>query len=200
MANRDHIVQGQKDYPLSGEGEQQINALIGYWSSQGYRFDLAITSPLLRARRTAERIAEAFSLPLEEDKLWMERNLGEAQGNHYTETLEWYSDRGNASPFEEVFNSGESEWQLHIRASHAIEQMTDRSPGMYLIVSHGGFLGAVLRAIFGLAPSSSRARPLRLSFANTGFSELRYDHVEARWYIDSLNSRPHLINQTGAAS
>lgn len=191
-ANRDGIVQGQSDYALAEEGLHQIEKLVDYWTARSTTFDHAITSPLVRARETAEHIATKLGLTLEIDELWKERHHGEAQDSTYEQARQWYADNRSASPFEPVFGSGESEWDLHIRASKAVRSLVEAQPGHYLIVSHGGFLGAVLLTILGIAPSFGRTRPVRFSFANTGFAELRYAHEEARWYFDALNSTPHL--------
>jgi uncharacterized phosphatase len=191
-ANRDGIIQGQSDYPLAEEAYNEISALIQYWHSRARRFDRIISSPLLRARETAEQIASAYGLVVEYADIWKERHHGEAQGVNYEIARQTISDRQGTSPFEPIFGSGESEWDLHIRASIALREMVLLKPGRYLIVSHGGFLSAVLRALLGLAPSSGRTRPVRFSFSNTGYADLRFSHDEARWYIDSLNSTPHL--------
>jgi broad specificity phosphatase PhoE len=191
-ANRDGIVQGQSNYPLSEEGYEQIDALLKFWVTESYSFDRVISSPLQRALDTAERIASAMSLELDIDDVWKERNLGDAQGNHYDQAIEWYSDNPYPSSFESVFGDGESEWELHIRACQAVNKLLQLQTGSYLIVSHGGFLGAVLRAILGIAPSSGRTRPVRFSLANTGFTQLRFVHQEARWCVDAINSTAHL--------
>jgi probable phosphoglycerate mutase len=192
QANQDGIIQGQSDYPLAEAAHSEIDALIQYWVSRAVKFERVISSPLLRARDTAERIASAFQVAVEYDDIWKERHHGKAQGFHYEEAREWYSDGPGTSPFEPIFDSGESDWDLHIRASIAVRKMVLLNPGNYLIVSHGGFLGAVLRSALGLAPSFGRTRPVRFSFSNTGYAELRFSHAEVRWYVDSLNSTPHL--------
>lgn len=191
-ANRDDILQGQSDYPLAEEGETQTKALIQLWQSQRQNYRQIISSPLLRARATAELLSDALGIDLVFDEIWKERHHGEAQGISYEQVRERYAHRPLASPFEPFFDSGESEWDLHIRATGAIKKLIQLEPDSYLIVSHGGFLGAVLRAVLGIAPSHGRLRPIQFSFANTGFAELRFDHDEARWYIDSLNSTTHL--------
>lgn len=190
--NKEGIIQGRTDYPLAQEGQQQIETLIDFWKAQNRSFDRIISSPLTRARSSADLLAAALKLEPEFDDLWEERHHGEAEGAPYDQANQWYADRPNASPFEPVFDSGESEWELHIRACKAIHKLILLDPGSYLIVSHGGFLGAVLRAVLGIAPSSGRTRPARISLANAGFADLRYDHLEARWYIDTLNSTAHL--------
>lgn len=191
-ANRDGIVQGQSDYALAEEGLDQIDKLIDYWRDSSLSIDRVISSPLTRARETAERISKGLGLTLEIDEIWKERHHGQAQGTTYEQARQRHADNRSVSPFEPIFTSGESEWDLHIRACRAVRDLVEAQPGTYLIVSHGGFLGAVLRAILGIVPSFGRTRPVRFSFTNTGFARLRYAHDEARWYFDALNSTPHI--------
>ena len=58
IGNRDGIVQGQADFPLSENGVQQVSSLAARWKEENRRFDGIITSPLNRARQTAEIMAE----------------------------------------------------------------------------------------------------------------------------------------------
>src|SRR4030042_7047324 len=68
--------QGQADFPLPELGRQQTNALGDRWKVENKTFDLIISSPLVRARETAEIIAVQLKFPLELDPLWMERDNG----------------------------------------------------------------------------------------------------------------------------
>ena len=72
--------QGQSDYPLTDRGLAQAQALAKRWQEEKAKFDLVITSPLIRAKNTAEIVASALDVKVEADPLWMERNLGEITG------------------------------------------------------------------------------------------------------------------------
>jgi len=63
VANAEERMQGQRDYPLSARGEAQAQTLARFLASAGFRFDAAYTSPLTRARRTAELLTSALGLP-----------------------------------------------------------------------------------------------------------------------------------------
>ena len=69
--------QGQSEYPLTERGRAQARALAERWKSEDVRFDLAITSPLMRAKETTEIIASALNLKVEVDPIWLERDIGE---------------------------------------------------------------------------------------------------------------------------
>ena len=78
--NELHKVQGTADIPLAEKGielaEKTGEAL------KEVPFDLCITSPLVRARRTAELILEKqpHKVPVIEDKRIQEINFGELEG------------------------------------------------------------------------------------------------------------------------
>src|SRR4026208_1958995 len=72
--------QGQSEDPLTERGRAQARALAERWKSEAEKFDLAISSPLMRARETAEIIAAALNLKVEVDPIWLERDIGEMEG------------------------------------------------------------------------------------------------------------------------
>src|SRR3990170_7468363 len=154
-ANVESVIQGQLDYPLSEAGVAQARALAAAWRRSGVRFDAIISSPLVRARRTAEIIAEALGVAFEVDEAWQERRLGEAEGRPGDETFALLEHP--PTPYEPVFRSGESEWDLYLRAAGAVQSLVRRPPGASLVVSHGAILNAALRSILGIPPRG-RAR------------------------------------------
>jgi len=67
QANKSDVVQGQLDFPLAEEGITQARLLAEYWQTDREHFDLVVSSPLLRARQTAEIVAAHLSLMIEFD-------------------------------------------------------------------------------------------------------------------------------------
>jgi broad specificity phosphatase PhoE len=192
LANKDGIVQGQMDFPLSEEGLDQVNALADYWAEEGRRFELIISSPLARARSTAEVIGDRLRLPIEFDERWMERRLGTAQGKAYEEIESLFADAPHPSSHEPLFEHGESEWDLFLRAAGAVQDLVRRPAGDYLVVAHGAILAAAFRSILGISPSTGRVRPVRISFENTGYSLFLYESETARWSLQKHNVTHHL--------
>ncbi|TET39424.1 MAG: histidine phosphatase family protein [Anaerolineales bacterium] len=195
--NEKGIIQGQKDYPLAEEGIEQSRSLSHYWKDHGFSFDVIIASPLLRAKQTAEIIASSMKLPIEFDKAWCERQSGKAEGKPFTEVKLHYADQPNDTAYDPIFDSGESRWDLFIRAANAMQHLLRRPAGSYLVVSHGAILGAALHTVLGISPSPGRVRPMRLGFANTGYAVLTFDATEARWELRHLNVTCHLQRRFG---
>jgi 2,3-bisphosphoglycerate-dependent phosphoglycerate mutase len=191
-ANEDQILQGQMDSPLSPEGERQCQALARFWSSQEVSFEKIISSPLGRAHSTARYIADALSIEIELIEDWMEREFGIAEGLPYDAIIAEYKDLPPRSIYEPAYETGESDWDLYIRAANAIQNLIRNPPGNYLVVSHGAILNAALYSILGITPRPSNQRS-RFRFDNTGYSEIDYNDADQRWTLRSLNNTYHLL-------
>jgi broad specificity phosphatase PhoE len=76
--NREGRYQGRTDIPLSSDGEAQVRAL-GLRLAH-LRIDLAIASPLSRAKNTAQSVLVGRDTPLELDEGLLEISHGEWEG------------------------------------------------------------------------------------------------------------------------
>lgn len=76
--NSKHILQGQSDIPLNEKGEEQAKELAQILHD--INFDLAFSSDLLRAKRTAEIIVLEKNLMVETTKALRERDFGTLEG------------------------------------------------------------------------------------------------------------------------
>jgi 2,3-bisphosphoglycerate-dependent phosphoglycerate mutase len=187
VGNAQERFQGQAEYPLTEAGRRQAHTLAERWAREGLRLDLAITSPLGRARETADIIARALHVPVEEDSIWMERNAGEIAGLTRQETLERYPRAEQRTPYDAFGESGEGDWELFLRAGAAVQQLLRRPPGQYMIVTHGGLLNKVMYAVLGI-PVQPHFNGPSFRFGNTGFAMLRYLPVRHQWRMLRLES------------
>ena len=187
VGNAEERFQGQTDYPLTDMGRRQAEKLAERWVKEGIRLDLAVTSPLCRARETARIIAGALELPVEVDPIWMERNAGEIAGLTREETLERYPDTEYRTPYDAFGDSGEGDWELYLRAGTAVHGLLKRPPGRYLIVTHGGLLNKVMYAVLGI-PVQGHANGPRFRFGNTGFAAFSYLPRRHQWRMLRLES------------
>lgn len=189
--NASGVHQGQADFPLSPLGEAQVQALVRRWKQERQKFDLILSSPLQRARQTAERIAEGLQVKVEYEPCWMERDVGQLQGLSTPEAEQSFPRPAFIHPYQAIGSSGESQWQLYTRAAQGVQSLIDRPPGRYLVISHGGLLNMLVYAMLGLTPQANFSGP-RFQFANTGFASLNYQPGEHRWSMASLNDQQHL--------
>ena len=133
--NQRRVVMGQRDIPLNDLGRRQARQAAE--SLQGVDISRVVTSPLSRARETAEIIAEALGLDLDVVDGFKERDWGEMAGRSYRELMQAQTTPAGAETTE-AFSA---------RVLSALEEVSlAASP---LLVSHSGMC-RVLRRCFAL--------------------------------------------------
>jgi broad specificity phosphatase PhoE len=191
IGNANRYWQGQSDFPLTEKGRQQAAVLAQRWQAEGRHFDLVISSPLKRARATAEEICKLLDLPVEYDEIWQERDNGLYAGLPREQALERHPEPAFLPPFMPIGKTGESQWELYLRAGKAISNLLRRDPGSYLIVSHGGLLNMVLYAALSIPVQANFSGP-RFTFENSAFAQLSYRPDRHQWRLLALNDHAHL--------
>jgi broad specificity phosphatase PhoE len=190
IGNAESRWQGQSDYALTERGRAQARALAERWKSEGAKFDLIVSSPLVRAKETAEIIASVLDAKIELDPILLERNIGEMEGLTMEEVRK-IPQPPYITPYDPIGGEGEGDWALFLRAGQALHDLVRRPPGRYLIVSHGGLLNQLMNAIIGIAPHVDPSG-VRFRFENTAFARVVYFPYQHRWAIDTVNDRAHL--------
>lgn len=191
VGNAQGYYQGQKDFSLTERGKSQIKRLIARWQADGTRIDQVITSPLSRAKVTAEQISVAFGSPLIEDEDWQERDIGILTGVKREDADHVYPKPDFFTPFDSLGVTGEGDWALYLRAGRAIHKILKRPPARYLIVSHGGILNQAMHVVFGMTPQAS-GQGVHFRFVNTAFAKVYYDPTKHKWVVWGLNDFTHL--------
>lgn len=135
--------QGHTDIPLNTVGVAQARRAALAMVDRGVA--TIVASPLSRALRTAEIVAEALNLPVATDPGLMEVGFGVEEGRPMGD---WYDDwiAGTFTP-----EGAETFQALHDRAVAAINRATAR-PGPVLVVAHGALFRA-LRLALGHQPN-----------------------------------------------
>jgi probable phosphoglycerate mutase len=150
--NAQNRSQGNVDIPLNAAGLAQARVAAGLLAHRG--IVTLVSSPLSRARVTAEIVAAAIGVAVSFDDGLHEAAFGVEEGQPMTA---WFADwiAGVATPAEaETFAA------LRVRATAAINRALAR-PAPVLVVAHGALFRAV-RAEMGLAPNvrTPNATPL----------------------------------------
>lgn len=192
LGNALGFYQGQADFDLNERGRAQAQALARRWKREGVSFDVVISSPLQRARQTAEVIVDALDLKLELSPLWMERNNGHLAGLSHQEAAERHPRPEFIHPYMPIGGTGESQWDLYLRAGQAVRDIMIRPPGRYLVISHGGLLQMIMYSILGLTPQADFLGP-QFRFRNTAFATLVYSPGSHHWTLEGINDQLHWI-------
>lgn len=191
LGNANGFLQGQQDFPLTEEGQNQARILADRWLADGNHFDLILTSPLSRARDTAEIISAKLGSPIEIDDLLMERDVGSLSGAPVGRHEDLARNNVLVTPYHSLTGDGEGDWQLFLRAGQVLSNLFKRRPGSYLMVSHGGLINQLTHAIFGITPQANR-QGVRFKLDNTSYSQFNYYPEEHIWDVITINNHEHL--------
>jgi broad specificity phosphatase PhoE len=184
-------LQGHLDLPLTNKGREQIHTLANYWLNNRQTFQKIIYSPLKRAKETAEIIASVLNIQaIFEDEIWIEREFGIGEGMDLQTIADWYKSKPYPTSFEPIYESGETEWQVHVRAGKAIEQLMQSKEENCLVVSHGNAINAALHMIIGVLPYG-RSLPIELALCIGCYAKVAYRSETGRWSLVSFNDRSH---------
>jgi 2,3-bisphosphoglycerate-dependent phosphoglycerate mutase len=187
--NLDGRFTGQFDAPLSALGERQADALAARLAPQ--RFDAIISSDLLRARQTAERIAARGGQEVTLDPDLREIAMGAWENRSVAEIRREAGAllaRLEADVTGDVcYPQGESAAQLSERVLSALNRCLARHPRGYLLwVTHGGVISTLLMHALGL--SNER----RWQFARGNTSLFEFEYLPTTVKIVRANDTSHL--------
>ena len=173
VSNAAGRVQGQEDVELSVLGRRQADAVAAWSRGHGgpgaAGVDEIWSSPLARARETAERIASALGLPLRIDDALRELHAGIFQGHLWADLEARFPQevsRWRSGDADYVIPGGESRAQLAARGGAALEALASRPVRAMIVVAHGGILTAALGRLVG------RTHPLLAAAAERPFTRL----------------------------
>ena len=143
------------DSPLLKDSYREIELLAS--SLQRIPFEHAYTSPLKRARVTAQALLNHLNpeIPLTIDSRLKEFNLGKMEGMHFEDVAAKWPEvlknfRHHPDKYDESLVEGESFLEVISRFRAAIEEYCRQYPnGNILVISHGAALNAAINALIG---------------------------------------------------
>lgn len=143
QANADGVWMGRTDGELSEAGRESLEALGRRLSA--WEFDAVISSPLSRARLTAE----SFANEIEIDEDFVEIDLGNWEGMSFTDVQARHGEELKEAVTNRdlpMGGTGETINQVGKRAIAAVDRVFDRMADdeRVAIVTHGGFMQSVL--------------------------------------------------------
>ncbi|TDD39845.1 bifunctional RNase H/acid phosphatase [Nonomuraea terrae] len=181
---------GRGEAELTANGLAQASAAAERLSREPYRLDVIVTSPLKRARQTAEAVAARTGLDVEVEDDLKETDFGDWEGHTFTEVQRrwpaeltaWLADPDVAPP------GGESFAQAALRVDAAGERLVERYAGKtVLAVSHVTPIKLLLRNAL-LAPLQSLYR-MHLDLACLSLIEY---YADGPAVVKSFNDTSHL--------
>jgi broad specificity phosphatase PhoE len=143
---------GRTDAGLSMEGVRQARSLATALAADG--IDTVVSSPAVRALRTARAIADAASISPDVDVDLREIDFGAFEGLRFSTIARRHPDvyaRWMVSPTTTTFPEGESWSDLRRRARSALRRVTATQEGRTtVVVTHIGVILATLADVLSL--------------------------------------------------
>lgn len=174
--NINFLLQGVTDIPMNETGIEQIKMAAKAIKAEDW--DIILTSPLSRARQTAEIIAHHVGFPqIVENELLKERSFGEAEGLSHEQ---W---RAKYSNLDEI-PGGESRTQLAERSKLLLDTVAAELRGKkVLAISHG----ALIRSLLSTVSNNELPRDgERLGNASLNV----VSHFESSWKVVNYSLEP----------
>lgn len=181
--------QGCTDIELSDAGIEQAEYLK---KSIEDSFDVVYTSPLMRAKKTAEVICDGTDIkPIVADNI-REINFGEWEGLTIKEIAELYPEefkKWRTDDIDAPICGGDKSIKLACeRAKNCVEKIIDENRGKTIaIVAHGGIIKATLIGLFGWNMSMYQ----KITLGNTAITEIRIKDNN-NVMLTRLNDTSHL--------
>lgn len=171
VANQQGLIYGKKDYPYTERGEKQIGQAVD--NSSCFSFDHIFSSPIKRAGKLAEAVAEFHGLAIKYDARLEEMNQGVLEGLNESEAKERYPE-----VYEGLMSGdmsfgppqGESFVQFKERVLNCLEALTQLE-GNVLVVSHGGVIRTMIESVIDCEPGFS----WQLDVGNGSIIEINLD-------------------------
>lgn len=149
--NQQKKVMGRADIPLNAQGIEQAQALASILSNQ--HFDVIYTSPLQRAKKTAEIIARHLRIPIIEHPGLLERNYGSLAGKNWQEIEKIH--RSDAQELDRLqqydytaFN-GERAGDVQKRVENFLAEIKLKNHIAPLVICHGGIIRMLQHLLHG---------------------------------------------------
>ena len=128
------VVCGTTDCPLTDFGRQQALSLAEEIRGKGIKIDMIYSSPLIRAKETAEVLAAKISVPIVVDERLREQDCGGFEGKAKRDDKRFSNARFH---FANSLDGGESTLQLAQRVYNFLDELLDEKlDKAALIVGH----------------------------------------------------------------
>ncbi|MGD8189871.1 histidine phosphatase family protein [Brevibacillus ginsengisoli] len=137
--NRERRIQGQLDIPLNEAGVLQMSKSSDHFADRQIHFARILSSPLLRAKQSAEICGRRLSVLVEEAPSFRERAFGDLEGVTIEEIVRRYG-----IDCEEIVDSRygvESQEDVLARISMGFDEIFERFADQnILLITHGSII------------------------------------------------------------
>ncbi|GHH96742.1 histidine phosphatase family protein [Neobacillus kokaensis] len=169
-------LQGSTDIPLNAKGMQQAEESGRFLKNSDW--DVIITSPLLRAKRTAEIINDSLNVPLIVMEDFKEKYFGEVEGMTFEERRAKFPDQNYPN------QEGEEDFVNRLLAGLQKINQSYKDKKV-LLVAHGAVINALLAKL-----SNGKLGRGKTKIENACLNEIQF--CDNCWEIKVYNQVSHL--------
>lgn len=184
-ANKQNIIQGQRNYPLSEVGKHQAKLLAQFMKK--VKLDALYSSDLARALETAKQIEKTIKIPVQPSPLFREIKLGPFEGKTKEEIYAKYPQVKERTLLTSGVKGTETVEEITARLEKIIAKMKELGEEERVaVVTHGGVISLLLMYLLLGKDWHRYHRPFRIE--NTGITLIQL----------SKHNKPliHYVNQT----
>jgi broad specificity phosphatase PhoE len=186
--NKEQIFRGTKDIPLDEVGRKEALLVGGRLKVEEIK--AVYSSPLARAKETAEAIARFHNVEVQNLPGLTDLNFGAWEGQSLDEVKKQFPDlyqQWLQTPHHVMFPGGEGLDTVRSRAMKAIEEIIERHPQETVaLVSHRVVLKVLVCALLGLDNSHF------WNIAQDTTAINCFQHRDGTWICNFLNDTCHL--------
>ncbi|TYL92931.1 histidine phosphatase family protein [Bradyrhizobium rifense] len=171
--NRQGLFQGRTDNPLNEDGLRQAHEAADLLRGAGV--SRIVASPLVRAAKTAEIIAEAISVPLTIDEGIIEFDFGSFEGLPVRDLMIKHG-VASATGLVSILPADGENWDaMAERSLRCVAGWLDRYPGDHLLfVCHDAVMQGMANALTGSYFKNSHGAPFH------------YVREDAQWRVEQI--------------
>jgi probable phosphoglycerate mutase/uncharacterized phosphatase len=171
--NRQRLFQGRTDNPLNEDGLKQAHEAADLLRGAG--ISRIVASPLVRAAKTAEIIAEAISVPLTIDAGIIELDFGSFEGLPVRDLMIKHGVTSATGLVSILPADGENWDAMAERSLRCVSGWLDRYPGDHLLfVCHDAVMQGMANALTGSYFKNSHGTPFH------------YVREDAQWRVEQI--------------
>jgi broad specificity phosphatase PhoE len=186
--NKEQVFRGHKDVPLDEVGREEARLVGKRLKGEGIK--AVFSSPLSRARETAEAVARSHNVEVQIVEGLIDLHFGEWEGQSLKEVQKQYPDlyaQWQGAPHQVIFPGGEGLAAVRSRAIKAVEKIVERHPQEAVaLVSHRVVLKVLICALLGLDNSHF------WNIAQDTTAINCFKHRNGTWICNFLNDTCHL--------
>ena len=197
--NADRRLQGHQDIPLNALGLSQAEAAGRYLQKKHAEnpFSAVISSDLLRARQTADAVARALGLAVQDAPALRERHYGQFEGKTPAEAAIFAADAYAAlvsrADLDALPGEAESLRAMVYRIESCLVELVQRyADQSVVLVTHGGVLDVMYRRAMGRELTGPRDAPI--PNAGLNWVDLTLENGQLRWSMVAWGETAHLTD------